>query len=82
MPHRARRTGLALSVVATAALCIFWSIPIAFISSLTAVYSLKNALPRLGEFVDTHPWVESILALLAPLLLLLINETVLPYLLK
>jgi Calcium-dependent channel, 7TM region, putative phosphate len=82
MPHRARRTGSALSVAATATLCIFWSIPVAFISSLTEVNSLKKTLPGLGNFIEEHPWVEPIMALIAPLMLLLLNETVLPFILK
>jgi hypothetical protein len=82
MPHRARRTGNALSVAATATLCIFWSIPVAFISSLTEVSALKQTLPGLGAFIEAHPRVEPLLALIAPLMLLLLNETVLPQFLK
>lgn len=82
MPHRARRTGLALSFAATTALCIFWSIPTAAISSLTEVNSLKQTLPRLGQFLQSHPGWESLLALIAPILLLFLNEVLLPWILK
>lgn len=82
MPHRARRTGRALSVSATAVLCIFWSIPTAAISSLTEVNSLKESLPNLGAFIEAHPGFESMLALIAPLLLLFISEVILPSILK
>jgi len=82
LPARARRTGLILSVSATTVLCIFWSIPTAAISSLTEVNSLKQMLPGLADFLKAHPAWESLLALIAPMLLLFINEVILPWILK
>lgn len=82
LPDKARRTGVLLSFAATATLCLFWSFPVAFISSLTSVNSLKQKLPRLGEMIDKSPALEMILALVAPLLLLTLNEAVLPVILK
>lgn len=69
-------------MAATITLCFFWSIPMAFLSSLTQVSTLKEKLPRLGELIETLPWLESFLAVLAPLLLLALNEGVLPNILK
>lgn len=82
MPHRARRTGRMLSIAATAALCVFWSIPTAAIASLAQVNSLKASLPRLGELLDRRPGLDHFMELLAPLLLLILNQTVLPAILK
>ena len=82
LPDKARRTGTLLSLSATVALCLFWSFPVAFISSLTEVNSLKESLPRLGEIIENSPAVEMFLALLAPLMLLLLNEAILPVILK
>ena len=82
LPNKARRTGSLLSTVATIALCLFWTIPVGFISSLTEVNSLKVKLPRLGEMIENSPALEMGLAVLAPLLLLLLNESVLPVILK
>jgi len=82
MPHRARRTGRILSIGATAALCVFWSIPTAAIASLAQVNSLKASLPRLGELLDRRPGLDHFMELLAPLLLLILNQTVLPAILK
>jgi hypothetical protein len=78
LPSKARKTGRLLSLAATTALCFFWSIPVAFISSLTEVNSLKEKLPLLGKWVEAVPSLENILALLAPLLLLALNEGILP----
>jgi hypothetical protein len=82
LPDKARRTGSLLSFAATSTLCLFWSFPVAFISSLTEVNSLKKNLPRLGEMIEKSPALEMFFALLAPLLLLGLNEAVLPVTLK
>lgn len=82
LPDKARRTGGLLSFTATATLCLFWSFPVAFISSLTDVNSLKKKLPGLSDMVDKSPALEMFLALLAPMLLLALNEAVLPVILK
>eukprot|EP00339_Tiarina_fusa_P025582 CAMPEP_0116998948 /NCGR_PEP_ID=MMETSP0472-20121206/1848_1 /TAXON_ID=693140 ORGANISM="Tiarina fusus, Strain LIS" /NCGR_SAMPLE_ID=MMETSP0472 /ASSEMBLY_ACC=CAM_ASM_000603 /LENGTH=1137 /DNA_ID=CAMNT_0004698267 /DNA_START=140 /DNA_END=3554 /DNA_ORIENTATION=+ len=82
LPSKARRTGWLLSIVATSFLCFFWSIPSAFLSSLTEINSLKQKLPLLEDWIENAPWIEGFLALVAPLLLLLLNELVLPSVLK
>jgi hypothetical protein len=79
MPHSAKRTGRGLAITASVVLCVFWSIPTAFVSSLTDVGSLKSTLPALKAFIIKHPGWEIILALIAPLLL---NQLLLPSLLK
>ena len=70
------------AVAASAVLCFFWSAPTAFIASLTEVNSLKEQLPKLGNLIEDYPWLEKLLAQLAPLLLLLLNEVILPIVLK
>jgi hypothetical protein len=54
----------------------------AFFSSLTEVHSLKEKLPALGDLIVGNPWLETFFALIAPLLVLFLNETVLPTILK
>jgi hypothetical protein len=78
LPVKARQTGKLCSLAATSTLCFFWSIPMAFISSLTEVNSLKEQLPALGELIENKPWMEQTLALIAPVLLLALNEGLLP----
>jgi len=54
----------------------------AFISSLTEINSLKETLPKAGEWIEAHPAFEKMLVLSAPLILLFFNETLLPSILK
>jgi hypothetical protein len=82
IPHSGRRTGALISLVSTCTLCVFWSIPVALINSLTSVNSLKKSMPRLGDAVEALPALEMFLALIAPLLLLMLNEALLPVILK
>mmetsp|Transcript_12969 Transcript_12969/g.31598 ORF Transcript_12969/g.31598 Transcript_12969/m.31598 type:complete len:1086 (-) Transcript_12969:153-3410(-) len=82
LPASSKRTGGILALVATATLCLFWSIPVAFISSLTSVNSLKETLPRLGTLMERYPALEQLVAVLAPLFLLALNEGILPIILK
>ena len=55
---------------------------VTFIVSLTQVESLKGTLSFLARWVERWPWIEDLLALIAPLVLILLNTTVLPLLLK
>jgi hypothetical protein len=82
LEHKAQRTGRAMSFGASAVLCFFWSIPMALIASLTELQSLKEALPILGRWIEDHPKSEKIFAQAAPLLLLTINDVILPGTLK
>lgn len=82
LPHRAQRSGLLAAVAASAVLCFFWSIPMAFVTSLTEINSLKLSMPKLGAWIDDHPFAEKVLAQLAPMLLLFFNQTILPSVLK
>lgn len=82
LPVKAKKSGFLLSMSATTLFCLFWSIPMAFLSSLTEVNSLKQNLPTLGETIDSYPALEKFLALIAPLLLLILNEVFLPVILK
>jgi hypothetical protein len=77
-----RWTGCAMSLGATTVLCFFWSIPMAFIASLTEVHSLKESMPALGRWIDDHPRSEAVFEQIAPLLLLFFNDQILPGLLK
>lgn len=82
LPMNSKRTGGILALAATGTLCLFWSIPVAFISSLTEVNSLKETMPRLGSLMERMPALEHLIAVLAPLLLLGLNEGILPIILK
>lgn len=77
----ARRLGGYLSLSASAMLCFFWSLPVAFISSLTQVSSLEKSIPLLKRWLEAWPTLAPLLAQLAPLLLYLLNNQLLPALL-
>lgn len=78
LPGTAKRTGRLLSLTATVVLCLFWTVPTSFISALTEVNSLKENVPVLGRWVEKYPSLEDGLALLAPLLLLILQDVLLP----
>jgi calcium permeable stress-gated cation channel len=78
LPGKAQQTGRLLSLAATVALCLFWTFPISIISSMTEVNSLKENSELLASWIDRFPNLEHILALLAPLLLLILQDVVLP----
>lgn len=82
LTEKARNTGLLLSVAATTGLCVFWSIPVAFFSSMTELNSLKQTLPVVEEWINEHPSLENVFALLAPLLLLALNKVILPFIVQ
>lgn len=82
LPENAKKTGRLLSVAAATSLCFFWSIPVAFLSSLTEVDSLQEKLPLLAVWAESFPGLDTFLATLAPLLLLILNEGILPNALK
>jgi hypothetical protein len=82
LPVKARRVGRYVAFAATAVLCLFWSIPVAFISSLTQVSSLERLLPFLKHWLEALPGLAQLLAQLAPLLLYVLNSVILPNILK
>lgn len=82
LSHRAIQTGYVLAFAATATLCIFWTVPVAFLVSLTEVNSLKENTKYVQRWIEASPWLESSLNQISPLLLQLINVVVLPQILK
>jgi Calcium-dependent channel, 7TM region, putative phosphate len=55
---------------------------VTLVVSLTQVESLKGTLSFLARWVERWPWIEQLLALIAPLVLILLNTAILPLLLK
>ena len=60
-----------LSLMLTILLCIFWTIPVAFVQSISNVEGLTGLLPFLKEPVEKYAWLSEALAILAPLLLVI-----------
>jgi len=76
------QAGKLVSVGMTVGLCLFWTIPVSLIVSLTQVESLKDTITFLYKWVQRWPWIEELLALIAPLMLLILNSTILPLILR
>jgi hypothetical protein len=72
--HQDLGIGWLLSMTATSTLCIFWTVPVAFVASLNSVSALTEFLPFAGNVIDAVPILEPILTLLAPLLVTLLTS--------
>ena len=79
--HHDLQMGLLLSVFASTVLCLFWTIPVAFVSSLSNLDALRNELPSLDKLLEAAPFLTPLFELLAPQLLVLLNS-LLPFLLS
>ncbi|CAJ1962995.1 unnamed protein product [Cylindrotheca closterium] len=66
--NREVQIGKLISFAATAALCLFWTIPMSFISTLSSIEGLRDQFDWVGSMIDSSPWVEPFFAQLAPLL--------------
>lgn len=75
------QVGRVISFTLTALLCLFWTIPMSFIASLTSVESLSQQLPFLRSWLEKAPWLGSLLEVLAPLILVGVNA-ILPTILE
>ncbi len=71
--HEDLQLGKLFSRTASVAICFLWTIPIAFIASLSTVESLKKQFEFVEKAIDAFPALEPIFQQLAPLLLLLSN---------
>lgn len=71
------KTGRLLSCAATVSICIFWTFVVTFIVNLQDV-----GYGFLGDDDAPPAWLQQILALLSPLLLLIFNTGLLPVILK
>lgn len=72
--HKDLQLGNLFSKAATAVLCLFWTIPMAFISSLSSVEGLKKQVDWIARAIEAMPFLEPLLQQLAPLLIIAVNE--------
>lgn len=72
--NKEKQVGTILSFSLTVLLCLFWTIPISFIASLTSVEALSATVPLIGDWIEKAPWLGEFLATLAPLLLIVVNS--------
>ncbi|TMW60941.1 hypothetical protein Poli38472_000983 [Pythium oligandrum] len=62
-----------ISTAATTAIILFWTIPTAFVVTISKVEKLKTELKWLGRFADKNPWIEPVLQQISPLMLSIMN---------
>lgn len=80
LSHRSKQVGNVLGQAFTVLLCVFWTIPVAFLSSLAEVSELKKLIPFLEHWVEKQPWIEQVLAQMKPLLVIVL-KAILPMIL-
>jgi Late exocytosis, associated with Golgi transport/Calcium-dependent channel, 7TM region, putative phosphate/Cytosolic domain of 10TM putative phosphate transporter len=81
LQHKSLQMGKLLAFAFTTALCIFWTVPVTFLVSLTEVNALQTKMPFLQDWLEAAPWLEPLLNQIAPLLLSFLDAVILPLLL-
>jgi hypothetical protein len=71
--HEELQFGYLIAQAATVGLMIFWTIPVAFFTSLSEAESLQDVIPSLDEVIRKNPWVARFLAQLSPILLVILT---------
>jgi hypothetical protein len=74
LPHKNQQISHLLAQAATAATCLFWTIPVSFLSSLSEVESLQELIPGLEKTLEKNEWLARFLANLSPLMLVLLTS--------
>ncbi|KAF4683024.1 hypothetical protein FOZ60_009758 [Perkinsus olseni] len=80
MPHMRQELGMLLSIVLTVVLCVFWTVPVAFVSSVSQVQNLKKELPFLEDWSEAWPGVDVLLQQISPILLAILNSLLVVFL--
>jgi hypothetical protein len=71
--HKSLMVGKLISLALTTAICLLWTIPIAFAASLSSVAALEQAVPFIGTLIQKAPFLEPVIQLLAPLLVTVVD---------
>lgn len=79
--HKELQVGRLMSFAATAVLCLFWTIPVSFVASLSTIESLRAEVGFVDDLLDTLPFLVPFFEIAAPLLLVVVNA-LLPMILR
>jgi Late exocytosis, associated with Golgi transport/Cytosolic domain of 10TM putative phosphate transporter/Calcium-dependent channel, 7TM region, putative phosphate len=82
LSNRVLQTRRIIAVTLTTLLCVFWTVPVTFLVSLTEINVLKETFPFLEDWLIAAPWLEQLLNQISPLLLSFLNSVVVPILLR
>lgn len=69
VPHLASSIAKAVSNIGAFVLTLFYLIPVAFIVSLTSIQQISAASPALAQFLESNPFVKSLLVSVVPTVL-------------
>ena len=72
--HKELQLGLLLSFCLTITLCLFWTIVMAAIATLSSVQGLVIIVPVIGRWMETTPRLESLVAQISPLMIIVADE--------
>jgi len=72
--HQQLTLGKLFSFGLTAVLCLFWTVPMSFISSLSSIESLREQFTFIDKLITKLPGLEAVFAQLAPLLIIAANN--------
>jgi len=78
--NHAKQVGELISLALTGVLCVFWTIPVGFVSAFSNVEGLVKIFPFLQDPIDKYDWFSSLMAQIAPLILVCFIS-ILPYIL-
>ena len=79
--HAQIQIGQHLSKFLTVTICLLWTIPIAFFSSISSVEGLEEKVDWIKEVNEDNPWLRQVIAQVAPFLVVIVNS-LLPVILK
>lgn len=79
--HKQLQIGQHLSLFLTVALCLLWTIPIAFFSGISNIKGLEQQFDFIKTADEKNPWLRQVLAQVAPFLVVIVNA-LLPIFLK
>jgi hypothetical protein len=64
-----------MSYALTATICLLWTIPMSFIASISSLKGLRSEIEFIDDMLDAVPFLEPLLAVLAPLLVVGANSS-------
>lgn len=76
------QTGRLISIALTVTLCLFWTFIVTFIVNLTDPDVMIKENGNAKDFLVENDWAATLLGLLSPVLLLILNSGLLPIILK
>lgn len=71
--NRELQVGRLLSLAATSALCLLWTIPVTFVASLSSVEALREEFDFIDDLLNNAPFLVGVFEIGAPLLLVIFN---------